>query len=37
MITCFWSYLGQFSTVFNVPGTEIDGNMCGNVAQLMIL
>ena len=36
MIKSFWSYLGQFSTVFYVLGTEIDGNMCRNVVQLTL-
>jgi hypothetical protein len=29
----FGSYLNQFSTDFDGPGTEIDGNMCRNVIQ----
>ena len=32
----FWSYLGQFSTVFYVSGTEINRNMYGNVVQLTL-
>jgi hypothetical protein len=27
---CIWSYLSQFSTVFDNPGSEIDGIMCGS-------
>ena len=27
---CIWSYLSQFFTFFNEPGSEIDGNKHGN-------
>jgi hypothetical protein len=35
VIKCLLSYLDQFSTVFDGPGTEIDGNMCGNMTKPM--
>jgi hypothetical protein len=28
---CIWSYLSQFLTIFDDPGSEIDGIMCEGV------
>jgi hypothetical protein len=30
---CFWSYLNQFLTIFDDPGTENEVNMCGGKVQ----
>ncbi|KAF8236916.1 hypothetical protein L208DRAFT_1250053, partial [Tricholoma matsutake] len=33
---CFWSYLNQFLTIFDDPGTESEVNMCGSKVQHML-
>ncbi|KAF8228634.1 hypothetical protein L208DRAFT_1290457, partial [Tricholoma matsutake] len=33
MHKCFWSYLNQFLTVFDDPGTKSEVNMCGSKFQ----
>jgi hypothetical protein len=33
VLKCFWSYFGQFLTIFDGPGTKFKGGICGVLVQ----